>query len=208
MVSGVPRGSVLGPVLFIYLFLNGLPDNLTHIEGANVHWWLYRDVYREIRSKYSRPTYFFKRTLTHFWHENGLSPQRNVIVLRVSRVKSPVAFNYRLKGTFLAAETTNKYLGVDLQHFLSWNQHVNRVTKNSRLSTRTPYPHDMPAKKSRPKLSCQTSTTAGYCCTYHLEPLPKRPETPSWDGSPMCDRQILKHQHRDRHVGLPWIGDT
>ena len=52
-------------------------------------------------------------------------------VLRVSRAKSPMTFSYRLKGIVLAEEVTSKYLGVDLQNNLSWNQHVSRVTKKA-----------------------------------------------------------------------------
>ena len=44
-----------------------------------------------------------------------------------------MTFSYRLKGTVLAEEATSKYLGVDLQNNLSWNQHVHvgRVTKKA-----------------------------------------------------------------------------
>ena len=42
-----------------------------------------------------------------------------------------MTFSYRLKGTVLAEEATSKYLGVDLQNNLSWNQHANRVTKRA-----------------------------------------------------------------------------
>ena len=45
--------------------------------------------------------------------------------------KSTMTFSYRLKDRVLAEEATSKYLGVDLQNNLSWNQHVSRVTKKA-----------------------------------------------------------------------------
>ena len=72
--------------------------------------------------------------LTHLQHGNRSGEWTFTLkcnVLRVSRAKSPMTFSYRLKGTVLAEEATSKYLGVDLQNNLSWNQHVSRVTKKA-----------------------------------------------------------------------------
>ena len=126
-------------------------------------------------------------------------------VLRVSRAKSPMTFSYRLKGTVLAEEATSKYLGVDLQNNLSWNQHVHvsRVTKkaNSMLGFLLRNLRRS-VKKPRLKLTCPWSDPGGQIkhqlLQHRLEPSSKRPEIPSGDGAteggPICDRQIQKYK--------------
>ena len=73
--------------------------------------------------------------------------------LRVSRAKTPMTFQYKLKGTTLMEEKTTKYLGVDLQANLAWNHRINRVIKkvNSMFGFSVVI-RGMPAKKPRIRL--------------------------------------------------------
>ena len=52
-------------------------------------------------------------------------------VLRVSRAKNPVMFNYSLKEQNLEAVNTAKYLGIDLSNNLTWNSHIDRSVKKA-----------------------------------------------------------------------------
>ena len=74
-------------------------------------------------------------------------------VLRVSRAKSPLTFQYHLKGIQLSEEHSTKYLGVDLQDNLLWNQHIHQITKkaNNMLGF---------LKRNLYKASSKTKTTA------------------------------------------------
>lgn len=50
-------------------------------------------------------------------------------VLRVTRARTSVVFNYCLKGQQLQEESQSKYLGVDISSNLSWNSHIDRIVK-------------------------------------------------------------------------------
>ena len=99
-------------------------------------------VYREIKSNKDQLTLQEDLDTLAAWEQKwgmDFHPQK-CNVLRVSRAKSPMTFSYRLKGTVLAEEATSKYLGVDLQNNLSWNQHVSRVTKKGKQHARISTP--------------------------------------------------------------------
>ena len=52
-------------------------------------------------------------------------------VMRVATSNDPIMLSYKLKGHQLQAETTSKYLGVDLSSNLDWNPHIDRIVKRS-----------------------------------------------------------------------------
>ena len=52
-------------------------------------------------------------------------------VMRVATSKDPLMLSYKLKGHQLQAETTSKYLGVDLSNNLDWKPHIDRIVKKS-----------------------------------------------------------------------------
>ena len=49
-------------------------------------------------------------------------------IMSLTRKKTPFRHLYTLKGQRLQAINSTKYLGVDVQSNLSWNDHINRVT--------------------------------------------------------------------------------
>ena len=54
-----------------------------------------------------------------------------VFVLRVPGSKSPTISKYNLGGHILQETKTHMYLGVDIQHDLRWNTHINRITASA-----------------------------------------------------------------------------
>ena len=127
VVSGVPQGTVLGPLLFL-MFINDLPDTVT----SNTR--LFADdciIYRTVKSIQDclqlqedlRELATWEETWGMLFHPDKCN------VLRITRARSPVLFDYSLKNQKLEAETQSKYLGVDISSNLSWNQHIDRIVK-------------------------------------------------------------------------------
>ena len=129
VISGVPQGSVLGPLLFL-LFINDLPNNIY----SSVR--LFADdciVYRKIRNRTDSD--LLQRdldTLTEWEQKWGMEfHPKKCNVLSCTRSRNPFAYNYTLKGHTLEYEASSKYLGVDLAANLSWNTHIDRITKKA-----------------------------------------------------------------------------
>ena len=133
VVSGVPQGTVLGPLLFL-LFINDLPDLLK----SKVR--LFADdciVYREIRSINDCNILQDDLNILANWEKTwGMSfhPQK-CNVMSCFKTRSSIKFNYKLKGHILELSNCSKYLGVTLSNDLSWKPHIQNIVSkaNSRL---------------------------------------------------------------------------
>ena len=128
VTSGVPQGSILGPLLFT-LFINDLPDEAAY--GVKVA--LYADdtkLYRNVSS--AEHCDLIQDTLSNM----QVWSQRNNIrfntskckVLTVTRKKTPIAFDYTLDGTALTRVSEEKDLGVIITSTLSWDSHIHTIT--------------------------------------------------------------------------------
>lgn len=130
VTSGVPQGSVLGPLLFL-IYINDLPDAIT----SSIR--LFADdcvIYRNI-SEPSDPSKLQTDLNTISAWCNTWLMKLNVDkckYMRLTRtIKHTPVNTYFLNGSPLSSVTTYKYLGVQISDNLSWQPHIEYISNNA-----------------------------------------------------------------------------
>ena len=133
--SGVPQGSVLGPILFI-IYVNDLL-NIDVRTGNKIH--LYADdvlLYKTISSSSDYEDLQRSIDCVSTWsYENFLNlNQTKCKFMLISRKRNPVLClkPLQLNGVVLDSVQSFKYLGVMLTSDMSWSTHVSMVCSRAR----------------------------------------------------------------------------
>ncbi len=127
--SGVPQGSVLGPLLFL-AYINDLPQNVQ----SRVR--LFADdtaVYLTIATQQDSQTLQDDLLALEIWEQKWdmhFNPSK-CQVIHITKCKKPIDTTYYLHNTKLQATTNAKYLGVAISDDLSWNTHIDNITKKA-----------------------------------------------------------------------------
>ena len=129
MSSGVPQGSVLGPIVFL-VFINDLPEKLS----SQVR--LFADdtaVYLTIGGLDDGTVLQNDQDKLSLWESQWdmeFNPSKCQVV-RVTTARKAINTVYTLHGQILEVVTSAKYLGVDISSGLSCNSHIDRITGNA-----------------------------------------------------------------------------
>ncbi|KAJ4434444.1 hypothetical protein ANN_23006 [Periplaneta americana] len=127
--TGVPQGSVLGPLLFI-INVNDLCQNIT----SNVR--LFADdfiIYRKIRNNTDVDAIqtdlnnIYNWVLMHRMKINGSKSKS----ITFCKTREETSLNYEFSGVVIPQEQCCKFLGVYLNTKRSWEEHVDNVTGNA-----------------------------------------------------------------------------
>ena len=130
--SGVPQGTVLGPLLFL-LYINDLPDNLkstTRLFADDC--LLYKTISTTKDSEDLQKDLDTLNAWQNKWQMRFNSSK--CYVMHISSGRSTTNFSYKLGGQTLQTVHSNPYLGIHLQDNLKWDTQVaHATTKASRV---------------------------------------------------------------------------
>ena len=133
VLSGVPQGTVLGPLLFL-LFVNDLPECVS--TGTRVR--LFADdclVYREVRSQEDRvrlqADLYALGEWSARWGMRFNTSKCEVLQVGTGSRTLPATHFYILNGDVLKLVSSAKYLGVLVTHNLSWGEHINAIASKA-----------------------------------------------------------------------------
>ena len=127
VLSGVPQGSVLGPILFL-IFINDISTSLS----SPVR--LFADdclLYREIKS--INDQHILQRDLDHLvdwsklWGMEFNVKKCNIITITL-KTKNKLRFTYKMEGQVVAGIRNTKYLGVTFTDKLTWDTHIANIS--------------------------------------------------------------------------------
>ena len=129
VTSGVPQGSVLGPILFL-VYINDLPEELS----SQVR--LFADdmaMYLTVGGSDDEKVLQQDLDRLSVWEDQWdmeFNPSKCQVV-QVTTSKTVINSVYTLHGQILEVVTSTRYLGVDISDGISWNSHIDRMTGNA-----------------------------------------------------------------------------
>ena len=129
VLSGVPQGTVLAPLLFL-LYINDLPacvNNKVKLYADDV--LLYSYIHSESNCIALQQDLDKLTEWAHTWlMEFNIKKCEH---LRITNKRNLIIHSYYLENSIISEVPHTKYLGVTIDQKLSWNEHIQKVTSKA-----------------------------------------------------------------------------
>ena len=126
VISGVPQGSILGPLLFL-IFVNDLPAS---VSSSSV--FLFADDTKCLKTVHNISDCFSLQedlcnltTWSQYWNLNFNVTK--CALLRFSPSCPSIAFNYTIDNSIIPAQVNHRDLGITMTNDLSWKEHMKSI---------------------------------------------------------------------------------
>ena len=127
--SGVPQGSVLGPILFL-AYINDLPEQVrSRVRLFADDTAMYLAIDTQADSEILQKDLEILENWEKLW-DMSFNPSK-CQAIHVTRRKTPLQTKYHLHGCVLESVPSAKYLGVTISEDLKWSEHINNITKKA-----------------------------------------------------------------------------
>lgn len=129
VTSGVPQGSVLGPLLFL-IYINDLPLHVS----CQIR--MFADdcvIYRAVNNITDQTALQIDLNHVQEWCDHWLMTlnSNKCKLISFTRRHHPLRFSYRISNVSVELVESYKYLGVTLANDLTWNVHVTNVISSA-----------------------------------------------------------------------------
>ena len=127
VTSGVPQGSVIGPLLFL-LYINDIAANV----DPQIEIRLFADdclLFCRVKSAHEQSLLNESLNKIYDWcvaYDMEINFDKSVC-MSVTTKQSPLQFTYKIGNTEIRRAMKMKYLGVTITHNLSWSEHVANI---------------------------------------------------------------------------------
>lgn len=130
--SGVPQGSVLGPLLFL-IYINDITKCVDESVGIR----LFADdciLYKPVNSDNDQTTLNNSLNAITNWCETWDMKlnQDKTVFMRITNKKNPIMTKYLIKGVEISQTNSFKYLGVTFSSNLTWSTHIDTICASAR----------------------------------------------------------------------------
>ena len=133
VVSGVPQGTVLGPLLFL-TYINDMPSTTkSDIRLFADDSMLYREIAEPADQRQLQKDLSALEKWENDW-QMRFNPSKCIVIQVHPQKKAPSNFQYKLHDQVLEKVESGKYLGVNISEDLLWDKHIHGVAaKGNRI---------------------------------------------------------------------------